>query len=220
MSFPDRDLPDEAIFLDGGRSLAAARAAALPGPPLVVSTSPELVSHVFKRFVERYRANWPDEYAALMDIAMQLGTANHPYIYLPTDNVPTAAYVEYLRSQVDGLPLDDALVVIKAHPRDTASYGQAFRRLGIRSMELVRPLHRFLPAEFLAEMLGGVPLVGSYSSSLLYSAWWFDRRSILAVVPGHPGDQALTVLYQATLDDFAALGMPRPSVERRLQGSR
>lgn len=130
-----------------------------------------------KIFWNKYQLMFPNAALELDDIKKELLIlCKKNYLYLPSDEIRSECYPEFIDQQMRELKInEDSLFIIKQHPGDVGSeYDHLLKKYGncILFSELT---NRFLPAEFLMVILNLENVIGSCSSTLFYTKSWLPN---------------------------------------------
>ena len=127
---------------------------------------------------------------------------------MPTAIVPDEEYLEYLKQQISQIDEYDAssIFLIKAHGNDTnRDYREYFNILGIDSLLINVDINKYVPVEIIQFYFHNALLIGSYSSSHLYSNWWLNKRTLFTEVPDSSVQRILVKEYGAVYNDMQDL---------------
>jgi len=179
--------PTKAVLMDRGNS----------GAQKVAHRSIEIVSLDCRKYISQlcaffeceYSSRFPSEHAEITKIRNMAGKYDRSYLYLPTDSdlVKETMVPDYISRQINKVDTSRKLFIIKNHPRNQYNYANIMKSLGAHSLNFNMILNRYIPAEFLAQMLGGIQMFsGTFSTSLLYADWWFEQVPLLVEVNEEP----------------------------------
>lgn len=138
------------------------------------------ILNIYNWFVKEFKIIYVEAYYEIMKIKERLKNYETTYLYLPDESVTLNNYTLFLLEQLKNINHNKTCFVIKNHPEDNSDYSTIFKSLGLNYVLFSNKENSYLPAEFLMKMLGNVTLVGSNSSSCLYSKWWFEKESIVS----------------------------------------
>src|SRR3989338_388097 len=208
IGYPINSLPSRVVCTDGNRSRTTLGYDHCKCRCELVSIdSREIVRDMLKYFETEFKNRFPSAYCELDEIKRLLCLYPNKYLYLPTEEVPNNEYPIYLKEQIKRINANDVCFVVKNWPayRNKRDYSEILKKIGITPINLNSKANAYMPAEFLSAMLGHIPLFGSYSSSLLFSYWWFGVKPIFAEVREHPVNNFLLKIYGYLSDDFRNL---------------
>lgn len=180
--YVSRTIPSRFVLLDGKRCELLKKRQLDKRVSLISIEASELIKMIAKQVENKFQSLYPNEYKEIDDIKRSMSSFQNRYIYLPSGEVLSIEYGDYLENQVKDISMNNTCVLIKNHPADPNAYLICFERYNCVVFLFKHRLNRLIPLELLMVMLGMPTLWGSYSSSLIYSYWWFGAVPVLSVV--------------------------------------
>jgi hypothetical protein len=163
------------------------------------------IKEVFDYFIQNFKLEYPKAFLELLNIKKKYGSF---YIYLPTSMVEEGSYSEYLKKQIlqNKKIKKQNIFLIKPHSNDSKrDYSKFFKELKINSIQFEEDVNKFIPSEILLYFFEKSIIIGSYSSTHLYSNWWLNRKTIFTEVKDFLIEKRNRQEYKSTLNDFKLL---------------
>ncbi len=198
-----RTIPSRFVLLDGKRCELLKKRRLDKRVSLISIEASELIKMIAKHVENKFQSLYPNEYKEIDDIKRSMSSFQNRYIYLPTGEVPSIEYGDYLENQVKDISMNNTSVLIKNHPADPNEYLKYFERYNGVVFSFKHKLNRLIPSELLMVMLDMPTLWGSYSSALIYSYWWLGAVPILSAVDSNTVNEIMLYEYKGFVtNDF------------------
>ena len=198
-----RTIPSRFVLLDGKRCELLKKRQLDKRVSLISIDASELIKKIAQHVENKFQSQYPNEYKEIDDIKRSMSLFQNRYVYLPTGEVPSINYGDYLENQVKDISMNNTCVLIKNHPADLNDYLECFEPYNCVVFSFKHKINRLIPLELLMVMLDMPTLWGSYSSALIYSYWWLDATPILSAVDSHAVNEIMLYEYKGFVtNDF------------------